>query len=153
MFNSTVNELNKYVMENHTEGVEGLALIDLVSFSKNSFHEDQSIFEAAKLLSKKNNSGFPVVNNRGEVVGFLSEKDCLRHLFDDSLNKMPSGKVSDYMTKNVVSFDLQTSIHKVLESFIREPFHCYPVLDGKKYIGVVQRRTMLDALLKRGSEI
>ena len=40
--------------------------------------DDQNIYEALKTLLKHKMSGAPVVNADGELVGMLSEKDCLK---------------------------------------------------------------------------
>ncbi len=150
MFDSTVNELSKYVMADHTDGNEKLDLLELITFSKKSFHEDQPIHQAAKVLVKEGHSGFPVVNSKGELVGFLSEKDCLCHIFDDALNKMPSGKVKDYMSKELITVTPTTALYKVVEYFISKPFHSYPVLDEGKYVGYIRRKDLLKALIGRG---
>ena len=149
MFNSTVNELAKYTMQDHKGDLSTICAEDLIS-TKTSFHEDQPITEAANVLVKAKVSGYAVTNSNGELVGFLSEKDCLKHLFDDSLNKMISGTVKDDMTKNPLTFKKEDSVYHVIEHFISKPFQAYPVVENGKFIGLIRRQDVLKVLLKKG---
>lgn len=144
MIESTVNELQKYREGHHQEKAFNDPKIDeMIIFDKSSFHEDQSIYEAARVLIKDSQSGYPVVNSKGEIVGFLSEKDCLSHVFDDLMNRIPLGSVKDYMSRDIITLTPSTPFFKVLECFVTKPFHVYPIVENKKYIGFVRRKDIL----------
>ena len=153
MFDSTVNELKKYSMNKHKDAEDHLTLDELIVLSKNSFHKDQPIREAAAYLVKEKCTGLSVVNSEGELVGFLSEKDCLEHMFNDVLNKAPLGSVGDYMTKDVITFRRDSGLYNVIENFISKPYQVYPIIEGKKNIGYVNRRDILGALIVKGENL
>ena len=150
MFDSTVNELSKYT--HHEEAtLAPLKAEDIMETKFNTFHIDQPILEAAKSLIRSNSTGDPVVNSRGELVGFLSTKDCLKQLYDQAVNKVPYfGTVNDYMSTTVECFGKQTLIFPILESFIEKPFQAYPIVENNKLVGVVRRQTVLQELLTKG---
>ena len=47
-----------------------------------TFAPNQDVREAIKLLIEKRIAGCPVVDNRGNLVGMLSQKDCLKVAMD-----------------------------------------------------------------------
>lgn len=150
MIESTVNELAKYAMAGHKKGADILKIEDLITNPKKTFHEDQSVFDAVKVLVNDGSNGFAVVDTQGMLKGFLSEKDCLKHIFEDALNESPSGTVGDYMAKDVTTFNLSTTIYTVMNNFITLPFHTYPVVEDGKYIGEIRRKEVLKKLMQRG---
>ncbi len=58
-------------------------------------------------------------------------------------------KVEEIMTKNVFYVDLQDTIHKVDELMRNEKIRHVPVLDGKKFIGIITDRTLMEYSLKK----
>ena len=50
------------------------------------------------------------MNNEGEIIGIITEKDCLRVIYDEKYhNLFPNqGKVTNYMSKKVVDVELNT---------------------------------------------
>ena len=69
-----------------------------------TFHPDMDIREAIDILLKKKISGAPVLDANGQLIGMLSEADCLRILIEGPYNHEPSSakiKVGDYMSGRV----------------------------------------------------
>ena len=148
MFDSTVNELAKYTMQDHKGNVTQLVAEDLVAKQKEFFHQDQHILQAAKVLVKEKKTGLPVINSAGELVGFLSEKDCMRHMFDDFMNNAPIGTVKDYMTKDLIVLYPQSTIYQIVEHFLAYNVQSFPVCDKGNYIGLIRRKDILEALME-----
>ena len=72
-----------------------------------TFKADQEITDVTETIIKRKISGAPVVNNEGEIIGIITEKDCLRVIYDEKYhNLFPNqGKVTNYMSKKVVTVD------------------------------------------------
>lgn len=149
MFDQTVNELSKYAMADHKGNVEHISLGELVVWPKKVFKKNQSIDDAARILSEESSTGFSVIGNKGELIGYLSEKDCLKNIFEEELNQSPGGTVGDYMTQEVVSFDYNTPIHTVLAFFVTKSYHTYPVTKDGILVGEVRRRDLLKAFVEK----
>ena len=90
---------------------------------------DQSIAEAMDMFLEKKISGAPVVNERGRIVGILSEIDCMRILVDEAYFNLPHGKitVAKYMSETVQT--LHDSMD-VLDCAQKIPGHQLQALSG-----------------------
>ena len=110
------------------------------------FTEDMDIEEASVILVKNKISGAPVINEKNEAVGFLSEKDCLKSEIDMKYYNAESRKVRDYMSKNIILVHPDSDIYKAIDLFTKHHYYCYPVVENDKVIGVIYRRSVLQAL-------
>lgn len=113
-----------------------------------SVGSDTDIHEAIKLLIKEQISGAPVVDQTGALVGFLSEKDCFKVSFCCCYYQDRGGRVSDYMTRSVITVNAETDIITVAEMFLKGPYRRFPVVSGDRVVGVISRRETLKALLE-----
>ena len=121
---------------------------DIMKKSYPCFKAEDSVQEAMKILLNEKLSGAPVIDQDRHPVGFLSEKDCLRVAIEMKYHNSPPGKVASYMTKDILSMEPSTSILKAIELFIKYAFHCYPVVDQGKVVGVIDRRSVLNMVNK-----
>ena len=110
------------------------------------FRPDTDIFFAIDTLINRAISGAPVVDDRGDLVGILSEKDCLKVLIDMSMHELPSATVEQYMSKEATTLTPTTSIMDAVELFQKNVFRRFPVVDGKKLVGLLTRRDILRAV-------
>ena len=62
---------------------------------------DMDVLQAVDVLLKNRISGAPVVNADNQVVGVLSEKDCLRLVAGGVDGEEATGTVSDFMSPEV----------------------------------------------------
>jgi CBS domain-containing protein len=108
---------------------------------------DSDIHSAMDTLFKKKLPGAPVLDADGKLVGILSEKDCLRIVTAVAFERTPEGKVSDYMTRDVVSVTPQTTVFGVIDRFLTSHFRRLPVVDpGGRLLGVVNRPDVVKAI-------
>jgi predicted transcriptional regulator len=106
--------------------------------------EDSSIEDCIRVLRNRSVTGMPVINNNHQVVGFISEKDCLKFLYGAFYFNEISGDVSKYMNKNVTFITSNMNLQTILQMFTDNPFHVYPVVDdNKKYMGILTRTDLL----------
>ncbi len=111
-----------------------------------SFQPDTDIYFAIETLINRAISGAPVVDNNGNLVGVLSEKDCLRVLMEMGMHEMPAGLVEEFMTKEVVTMDSTKSILDAVWLFRNSAFRRFPIVEGKKLVGLLTRRDVLRAV-------
>ena len=107
---------------------------------------EMGVSEAIKLFLSHRISGAPVVNNTGEILGLLSEKDCLKVIHDAAYHESMDGKVADYMSTDIKSVPSYMGIVEVSELFINHSYRRFPVLEGNKVVGQISRRDVLKAL-------
>jgi CBS domain-containing protein len=105
-----------------------------------------SVFEAMNLLLDRSISGLPVVDDRGNVVGVITERDCLRVAYEARYHEDPGKTVGEVMSGDVETLDADTEVAVALERFLKSPYRRFPVLDGTRLVGQVSRRDLLRAL-------
>jgi len=112
-----------------------------------AFHPDQPVVEAIDIMLEKRISGGPVLNEKEELVGMLSEKDCLRIIVDRAYHNHPNQKstVSDYMSSKVATVDINKDVAEVANMFLSTNFRRYPVVENGKLKGQVSRRDIMRA--------
>ncbi|WP_348674319.1 CBS domain-containing protein [uncultured Abyssibacter sp.] len=108
---------------------------------------DTNVMEAIRILLDKGISGAPVVDKMGRLVGLLSEKDCMRVATHAGYYGEAGGKVSEFMSPDVVTVDGDTSVIEIAKMFMEKPFKRYPVVDDNRLIGSISRRDVLKAIL------
>mgnify|MGYP001472741284 CR=1 FL=1 len=86
-------------------------------------HKDLNIYKAIDKLLHYHISGTPVIDDSGNMVGILTEKDCLRIMANGSFHEMPGGPASRYMSKDVKTVSLETDIFVVADLFLKNTLH------------------------------
>ncbi|MDJ0653193.1 MAG: CBS domain-containing protein [Xanthomonadales bacterium] len=122
---------------------------DFMTASLVTFTPDMSILDAVYQLVNHRISGAPVVDDRGQLLGMLTEKDCLKISLLAGYHGGTDGRVSELMSQNVVTVDAHMSIIDLAQQFIAQPYRRYPVLKDGRLVGIISRRDVLKALLKR----
>jgi CBS domain-containing protein len=107
---------------------------------------DMDVYFAIGLLLKNRISGAPVIDDDYNVVGILSEKDCLRIFANGSFYDMPGGPVSKFMTDEVSTVKPNSDLFSVADVFLQHNFRRMPVVEGKKLVGQISRRDVLRAI-------
>jgi CBS domain-containing protein len=107
---------------------------------------DMTLLDAVELLLERRISGAPVVDEHGNLVGLLSEKDCLRAALNATYYGDLGGLVSDHMQRHVATVADDTPIFEVTRLFINGHFRRYPVMHGHRLVGSISRRDVLRAL-------
>ncbi len=108
---------------------------------------EMDIYEAIRTLIKKGISGAPVVDGEGNLLGILSEYDCLKVLTAGAYEGLPEGKVADYMTCPVTTIKPTASVIDVVSMFTKNPIRRIPVMDETgQLLGQISRRDVLVAI-------
>jgi CBS domain-containing membrane protein len=85
---------------------------------------DESIDGLRDLMSKKRIRYVPVVDNRGAVLGVVSERDVLqRALFQDD------DKVTDIMAWKVATIDVNEHLAAAARMMLHGRYGCLPVVE------------------------
>ncbi len=127
--------------------------------------------ELARLLIRHHISGVPVVNEEGNLIGIVTEKDLIDsnknlHLptvvtlfdaviylesekhFKEDLKKMAASKVEDIMTHEVVTIEEETTVREIATIMSEKGKNTLPVVRDGKVVGIVGKadivRTMMD---------
>jgi CBS domain-containing protein len=114
---------------------------DLVCFTP-----ETDLAKAIDQLLQHRISGAPVINERKQLVGILSEGDCLKGALTGSYFEEAAIKVSDVMSLSVDTVEVDADIVTVAERFVQSGRRRFPVVDGGKLVGQISRRDILRAV-------
>ena len=111
-----------------------------------TFKPDTDVLDAIHELLQNRIAGAPVVNDHGELLGMLSELDCLKIALNAGYYGDWGGPVADYMTPDVETVDADMSIIDLAQKFLKSGFRRFPVLRNNRLVGQISRRDVLRAL-------
>ncbi|UTW46064.1 CBS domain-containing protein [bacterium SCSIO 12696] len=128
--------------------MQSLRVKDYMEMDSHSIPATLNVAEAVDVLINDHLSGAPVVDSNHKLVGFLSEKDCIRHLINSSYYRDGSPSVQEIMVHDIISVSPDTSILEIAEVMLEHAPKIYPVCDNGKLVGIIQRHHVLKALRK-----
>ena len=111
-----------------------------------TFKPDTDVLDAVHTLVENRIAGAPVVDDEGNLLGMLSEFDCMKVALDAGYHGIYGGPVRDYMSDGVKTVDADMSIIDLAQVFINEKFRRFPVMHGTRLVGQISRRDVLRAL-------
>jgi len=127
---------------------------------------DASVREVAQTLLERRISAVPVVDDRGKLVGIISEGDLLHRAEADTQRQRPwwllvmtsdealaadyvkehSRKVADVMTKNVITANPDTPLHEIARTLERHAIKRVPIVQDGQVVGIVSRANLIQAV-------
>ena len=102
--------------------------------------------EALDRLHHSGLSGLPVLDDQQQLVGFLSEQDCIPSLITGSYHCDTRTQVEDMMSRTPLSVDPDDSILDLARQMTGAKPKVYPVLEQGKVIGIISRHQVIQAL-------
>ncbi|NGX83177.1 CBS domain-containing protein [Aequorivita sp. KMM 9714] len=129
---------------------EKIKVSDYMTRNLITFKPEQSIIEVIEVLVKKGISGGPVINNNNELVGIISEGDCLKELSDARYHNHPMEdvKVELHMIKNVETIDGEMNVLDAANKFLESKHRRFPILENGKLAGQISQSDILRAALE-----
>ena len=110
------------------------------------FSPDMDVLEALRILLEKDVPGGPVLDRIGNLVGVLSEKDCLNAMLTATYHEEWGGRVEEFMHGEVETVQAEDNIADVAKLFIERSFTHFPVMHDNRLVGHISRRNVLKAL-------
>tara|TARA_R110002110_G_scaffold405241_1_gene624269 strand:+ start:105497 stop:105868 length:372 start_codon:yes stop_codon:yes gene_type:complete len=108
---------------------------------------EDNVADAMQVVIDNRVSGVCVVDDEGNLVGILSELDCLRAVLGSIYNNDNIGKVRDYMASdNLVVAHPDEDIVDVAQDMLLKNKRRRPVVENGKLIGQITCRQLLRAV-------
>jgi len=110
---------------------------------------DANILDAMQVIIDNKVSGLCVVDDANNLVGILSELDCLRAILSATYNKTGIGEVREHMASdNLVVAHPDEDIVDVAQDMLATKKRRRPVVENGKLIGQITCRQLLTAVKK-----
>ncbi|REH56083.1 CBS domain protein [Tenacibaculum gallaicum] len=124
---------------------------DYMSTKLITFKEEQPIEDAIDVLIKQKISGGPVVNKKNELVGIISEGDCIKQISESRYYNSPTAKnntVGKAMVKEVETIDGNMNILDAANKFLESRRRRFPIVENGKLVGQISQKDVLIAAMK-----
>ncbi len=126
--------------------LQSVKVKDYMSGNLTTFTPDMDVMQAVTTLIQNRISGAPVIDSHGNLVGILSEKDCVKVAIQTCYYSGQVGLVSDYMQSPVETVEGEMSIVELAQKFSDTSYRRFPVVENNRLIGQISVRDVLRAL-------
>jgi CBS domain-containing protein len=117
---------------------------DLMTRRVSTLHVDDTVAHAHQVMLWSQFRHLPVVNDAGDLVGVVSDRDLLRFAAGST---PPSAPVADIMTSPVVTAEPTMSVTEASGRMAARKIDCLPVVADGRLVGIL---TSSDVLAERG---
>lgn len=115
-----------------------------------TFQPEQTVEDVIQTLIKNKISGGPVVNANNELVGIISEGDCLKDISESRYYNMPMEQhtVENRMIKNVETIDGNMNVFDAANKFLESKIRRFPIVENGKLVGQISQKDILKAAIE-----
>lgn len=131
---------------------------------------DSTVLDAMKMFAHYGISGVPVVDDKQEVVGFISDGDVMSALadqvpafksawsfivergnddFDRTLRETMQMNIGELARKRVISVDINDDLGEVTRVLSENHLKKAPVLEGNKMVGIINRSNITNYAIEQ----
>lgn len=108
---------------------------------------DADLFDAIESILEYKISGVCVVDDENNLVGVLSEMDCMKAILSAMYDEQTNvGKVREFMSTEVFSVSPNADIVHVAKSMLERGHRRCPVVQDGKLVGQITCRQLLRAV-------
>jgi len=143
---------------------------DIMSTNVITVGKETIIHDIAKLLTDKNISGVPVVDDSNNILGIITKNDLIykdvevkpptyfevlggvfylesiKH-YEEKLKKFLANKAEDIMTEDVITITEDTDIKTIAGIMVEKRVNRLPVMKDGKLIGIISRGDIVKSLI------
>lgn len=136
--------------QNNSTVNQQLKVSDYMSRDLITFKPEQTVDEVIHSLISNKISGGPVVNANNELVGIISEGDCLKQISESHYYNMPIEQdiVENRMVKHVETIDGNMDVFEAAKKFLDSKIRRFPIVEEGKLIGQISQKDILKAAMQ-----
>ena len=127
--------------------MESLHVKDYMNHYPVTFTPEMVVEEASLRFLKTKQIGGPVINEKKQLIGFLSESDILSKMLASIYHNEHTTDVEDLMHREVLSVKPYDSVIELAQSMLGNKPKVYPVVDDDGHLlGTICRNDVLKAI-------
>ena len=115
-----------------------------------TLNDQDTIKIASQKLEDKKIGCMPVVDKNKKVIGILSERDIAQFICKERFNLSIS--VSQIMTKEIISCDLNTSVTELMDEMTEKKIRHILIMEDGKLLGIVSIGDVVNHLIAKIKE-
>lgn len=123
-----------------------IAVADYMSEHIATVKPETDVAVAFKIMLDNKITSIPVVDEHGKLVGIFSEKDGMKVVVESAYNQSMTGKVGEFMSKELMVVDADDSLVDVASKFQNTPIRSFPVFKNGDMVGMISRVDVIRAL-------
>ena len=116
-----------------------------------SINENDTIYDAIKLLSKNKIGALPVINNQKKLCGIVSERDVIHAISENKEIKLSLLHINSIMTYKVITCNKDTESNVLMKIMTTNKIRHIPILENNLLIGIVSIGDVVQRLLQNSN--
>jgi tRNA nucleotidyltransferase (CCA-adding enzyme) len=137
-----LNVLEKYL---DSSLVSAVKVSELMEPEVYTIPETWTLMKTSIYLEEIEHTGAPVVNEKEELVGFLTLRDIMKGRKSNQMH----APVKGYMSRKVIAASINSTVRDIENLFYTHNIGHLPVVGGGKVLGIITRWDYLNHLKKR----
>ena len=136
--------------QQNTTDDTSLTVRDYMTRDLITFTPDQTIESVMQALINNRISGGPVVNDKNELIGIISEGDCIKQISESRYYNMPmqDKTIEKHMAMDVETIDGNMNIFDAANKFLEAKRRRFPIVENGKLVGQISQKDVLKAAMK-----
>lgn len=126
--------------------LKSIKVRDYMTTHQVTFRADTDLYTAIDLLLEHRLSAAPVVDEQGDLIGLLTEIDCLRGILSGAYFEETGGTVNACMTTRVETVAAELSVIEVAERLLHGGHSHLPVVVEGRLLGQIGCQDVLRAV-------
>ena len=114
-----------------------------------SINENDTIYDAIKLLSNNKIGALPVINNQKKLCGIVSERDIINAISENKEIKLSLSDINSIMTSKVITCNKDTQSNVLMKIMTTNKIRHIPILEKNLLIGIVSIGDVVKRLLEK----
>ena len=114
-----------------------------------SINENQTVYDAIKLLSENKIGALPVINNQMKLCGIISERDIIHKMSENKKIDFSQVFINSIMTYKVITCIKNTQSNELMKIMTINKIRHIQILEKGSLIGIVSIGDVVKRLLEK----
>ena len=114
-----------------------------------SINENDSVYDAIKVLSEQKIGALPVLNNQKKLSGMLSERDIIQKISFNKTIDLPHTQIKSIMTTKIITCNQDTESNVLMTIMTNNKIRHIPIIKQGSLIGIVSIGDVVKRLLEK----